>query len=41
MLVRLDIEYCNYLRKYDDKVLYNYCENELRPFVEYFLKWVN
>lgn len=33
ILVRLDAEYCNYLRKFDDKVPYNYNEKELRPFV--------
>lgn len=33
VLVRLDVEYCNYLRKFDDKVPYNYCKKELRPFV--------
>ena len=32
-LVRLDTDYCNYLRKYDNKVPYNYKEKELRPFV--------
>ena len=33
MLVRLDTAYCDYLRKFDDKVPYNYNEKELRPFV--------
>ena len=33
ILVRLDTEYCNYLRQIDDKVPYNYNEKELRPFV--------
>ena len=32
-LVRLDTDYCNYLREYDNKVPYNYKEKELRPFV--------
>lgn len=32
-LVRIDIEYCNYLRQFDYKVPYNYNEKELRPFV--------
>lgn len=32
-LVKLDTEYCNYLRKFDDKVPYNYNEKEIRPFV--------
>ena len=31
-LVRIDTEYCNYLRKFDNKVPYNYNEKELRPF---------
>ena len=38
MLVRLDTNYCNYLRKYDDKVPYNYNEKELRPFVGVLFK---
>ena len=33
ILVRLDTEYCNYLRKFDDRVPYNYGRKELRPFV--------
>jgi len=33
ILVRLDTEYCDYLRQFDDKVPYNYNEKELRPFV--------
>lgn len=32
-LVRIDSEYCDYLRKYDNKVPYNYKRKELRPFV--------
>ena len=32
-LVIIDTEYCNYLRKYDEKVPYNYNEKQLRPFV--------
>ena len=32
-LVRLDTEYCNYLRKFDKKVPYSFKEKELRPFV--------
>ena len=32
-LVKLDINYCNYLRKYDKKVPYNYDKKELRPFI--------
>ena len=33
ILVRLDTDYCNYLRKYDNKVPYNFDKKELRPFV--------
>ena len=33
ILVRIDTEYCNYLRKFDDKVPYNYNGKELRPFI--------
>lgn len=33
ILVRLDTDYCNYLRKFDNKVPYNYSKKELRPFV--------
>lgn len=32
-LVRIDSDYCDYLRKYDNKVPYNYKRKELRPFV--------
>lgn len=33
ILVRLDPDYCNYLRKFDSKVPYNYNKKELRPFI--------
>ena len=33
ILVKLDKDYCNYLRKFDNKVSYNYAEKENRPFV--------
>ena len=33
ILVRLDTDYCNYLREFDEKVPYNYNEKELRPFI--------
>lgn len=33
ILVRIDSEYCNYLRLFDNKVPYNYNEKELRPFI--------
>ena len=32
-LVKLDSKYCNYLRKFDNKVTYNYKDKELRPFI--------
>lgn len=32
-LVKIDKEYCNYLRKYDKKVIYNYDIKENRPFI--------
>lgn len=32
-LVKIDYNYCNYLRKYDSRVLYNEGIKELRPFV--------
>lgn len=33
ILVRLDSKYCDYLRKFDKKVPYNYNKKELRPFI--------
>lgn len=32
-MVILDSNYCDYLRKYDNKVPYNFNEKEVRPFV--------
>ncbi|MEG0977266.1 MAG: type III toxin-antitoxin system ToxN/AbiQ family toxin [Bacilli bacterium] len=32
-LVRINTDYCNYLRKFDDKVPYNFKVKELRPFI--------
>lgn len=32
-LVKIDYKYCNYLRKYDSKVVYNAGQKELRPFI--------
>lgn len=32
-LVRIDTKYCDYLRKYDSRVPYNFNDKELRPFV--------
>ncbi len=33
ILVRLDSDYCDYLRTFDKKVPYNYNKKKLRPFV--------
>ena len=33
ILVRLDSKYCDYLRRFDKKVPYNYDKKELRPFI--------
>lgn len=38
VLVKLYSKYCNYLRKYDKKVPYNYKRKELRPFVGVLFK---
>ncbi|MBR3324896.1 MAG: type III toxin-antitoxin system ToxN/AbiQ family toxin [Clostridia bacterium] len=32
-IVRVDSEYCDYLRKFDNKVSYNKDGKELRPFI--------
>lgn len=32
-IVKINSEYCDYLRKYDNKVSYNKDEKELRPFI--------
>ena len=33
MLVRIDSDYCDYLRKFDSRVPYNYESKKLRPFI--------
>ena len=33
ILVRLDTNYCNYLRQFDQKVPYNCDKKQLRPFI--------
>ncbi len=38
IIVRLDSKYCDYLRKFDNKVPYNYAEKKLRPFVGVLFK---
>ena len=37
-IVRINPEYCDYLRKYDNKVAYNKNEKELRPFIGILFK---
>ena len=37
-IVRVDSKYCDYLRKFDNKVAYNKNEKELRPFVGVLFK---
>ena len=32
-IVIIDYKYCDYLRKFDNKVIYNMGEKELRPFL--------
>ena len=32
-IVRVNPEYCDYLRKYDNKISYNKNEKERRPFI--------
>ena len=32
-IVRVDAEYCDYLREFDSKVTYNKYEKKLRPFI--------
>ena len=32
-LVRIDVEYCNYLRQFDYRVPYNYNVKQIRPFI--------
>lgn len=33
ILVKIDTDYCNYLRKFDNKVPFNYDKKTLRPFI--------
>ena len=37
-IVKIDSNYCNYLREYDKRVIYNMGEKELRPFVGILFK---
>ena len=37
-LVKIDSKYCNYLKQFDDRVMCNMNEKELRPFVRTLFK---
>ena len=37
-IIRVDTNYCNYLRKFDSRVAYNMNEKEFRPFVGILFK---
>lgn len=37
-LVKIDVDYCNYLRKFDSRVPYNYGKKESRPFIGVLFK---
>ena len=37
-IVRVNSNYCDYLKKYDNKVAYNKNEKELRPFIGILFK---
>ena len=32
-IVQVDYKYCDFLRKFDERVPYNYGKKELRPFI--------
>ncbi len=40
-IVRVNTDYCDYLRKYENKVAYNKHEKELRPFIGILFKIEN
>lgn len=40
-IVRVNSDYCDYLRKFDNKVVYNKHEKELRPFIGILFKIEN
>lgn len=40
-IVRVNSDYCDYLRKFDNKVAYNKHEKELRPFIGILFKIEN
>ena len=37
-IVKVDSNYCDYLRQFDNKVPYNYNNKELRPFIGILFK---
>lgn len=37
-IVRVDLDYCDYLRKFDSRISYNKQEKELRPFIGILFK---
>ena len=37
-IVKVETDYCDYLRKYDKKVAYNMADKELRPFIGVLFK---
>ena len=37
-IIRVDTNYCDYLRKFDSRVAYNMNEKEIRPFVGILFK---
>ena len=37
-IVRVDSDYCDYLRKFDSKVIYNKRAKKLRPFIGILFK---
>ena len=37
-IVRVNSDYCDYLRKFDNRVVYNKHEKELRPFIGILFK---
>ena len=37
-IVKVDSNYCDYLRQFDNKVPYNYNNKELKPFIGILFK---
>ena len=37
-LVKIDSKYCNYLRQFDNRVMYNMNDKELKPFIGILFK---